>query len=97
MKAFIVWIASFVALLVVVSAGEGDDTEMSCIPNENYMMDCNHCFCDSTGLIGACTYKGCAKSNCTEGTISRNESGDFCICRKGMLFCFPRTFNKKRG
>lgn len=91
MKAFIVAIASVVALLIVVSAGESDVTEMVCIPGQPYMEDCNQCFCNGDGSAGVCTRMGCPQYPiCTDGKMMINENSDICICRKGVLFCYPQ-------
>lgn len=96
MRAFIVAIACFVALLVVVSAGGLDATEKHCIPSQSYMEDCNNCHCDLKGSSTGCTRMMCPEyTPCTDGIMKRNEHGDVCICRKGVLFCYPSECKRK--
>lgn len=98
MKAFIVSIASFAALLVVVSAEGLDPTEMHCIPGQSYMVDCNYCHCNSNGSFGACSFMACPQYPiCTDGAMKRNDRGDVCICRRGQLFCYPSECDGKQN
>lgn len=89
MKAFIVAIASFVALLVVVSAGASTYTAMRCIPGQSYSINCNRCECTKWGFPLLCTKKSCPDHEpCIHGKIKKSGNCDICICNGGSWFCY---------
>lgn len=72
MRAFLVAIASFVALLAVVSAGASKDTRTRCIPGQSNSMNCNRCKC-SGGFPLLCTKKNCPDQTCIHGKMKRSS------------------------
>lgn len=97
MKAFIVAIASFVALLAVVSAEASKDTRIRCIPHQLYTMDCNLCICSSMGFHLFCTKKSCPyHKTCIHGKMKETGNCEICICNGGSWYCYASELKGKK-